>query len=92
VFNRNLENFTIEEFLSKKKTLRVIVYLLSLLIFLFMGYLGYVLYMGIWTSNHLAGIISLVLVISVIASNSALISGISKEIKKKAINEESDSQ
>jgi len=92
VFNRNLENFTIEEFLSKKKTLRVIVYLLSLLIFLFMGYLGYVLYMGIWTSNHLAGIISLVLVISVIASNSALISGIFKEIKKKAINEESDSQ
>jgi hypothetical protein len=83
VFNRNLENFTIEEFLSKKKTLRVIVYLLSVLIFLFISYLGYVLYMGIWICNHLAGLISLVLLISVIATNSALISGISKEIKNR---------
>jgi hypothetical protein len=83
VFNRNLENFTIEELLSKKKKLRVIIYLLSVLIFLFISYLGYVLYMGIWTSNHLAGLISLVLLISVIATNSALISGISKEIKNR---------
>jgi membrane associated rhomboid family serine protease len=83
IFNSNLENLTLEELLSKKKTLRVIIYLLFVLIFLFISYLGYVLYMGIWICNHLAGLISLVLLISVIATNSALISGISKEIKNR---------
>lgn len=79
----NLENLTIEELFSKKRTISVIIYLISILIFLFIGYLSYVLYSGIWTDIHLAGIISITVLVSVLATNTSFISDISKEIKRR---------
>ena len=79
-----LDKFTSEELLSKKKTLSAIIFIISMLIFLFFVYLGYVLYQGIWKTHHLAGIVSIAVLSSVIAINATQIQRIGKEIEKRA--------
>lgn len=79
---RNLENYSKDELNSKIKALKAINFILSILIFMFIGYLISILYLGKWTETNLAGVISITVLIAVIATNSANISSIKKKLDK----------
>lgn len=80
---KKLMDFTTEELENQKKSLRNILMIMGVLVFLFILYLVYTMLAGIWKTVNLGGVIAVIVLGSVMLTNIIKISRINTELERR---------
>ncbi|MEZ4771963.1 MAG: hypothetical protein R3D00_02195 [Bacteroidia bacterium] len=80
---KKLEDYTVEELQKQKKTITTIISIMAGLIIAFGIYFVYSLIAGTWNPTKTLSTVSVAMLVVVISSNAAILSGVSAELKKR---------
>lgn len=82
---KKLQNYSIDELKSRKKTLSAIVYTLGAIILIYAGIVIYIMASDSWKSSNTLLVVPLASLAAIIAPISGILGSISSEIKKRGL-------
>ncbi|MBK7871171.1 MAG: hypothetical protein IPJ74_11065 [Saprospiraceae bacterium] len=80
---KKLQDYSIDELKSRKKTISAIVYTLGAIILIYAGIVIYIMANGSWKSSNTLLVVPLASLTAIIAPISGILGSISSEIKKR---------
>lgn len=80
---KKLAEFTKQELINQKKSLRNILIIMGVLVFLFILYLVYTMLAGTWKSANLGGVVAIIILGSLLITKIIKIGRINTELERR---------